>query len=381
VGEAKGGKSMRQKLKPDYDPESIQSDLVETVCFKYKPGVSVRAIAKEMELSPMKVRKILITGGVYSTDLSTEIGELYKDGKTVSEIAELLYTTTANVNSYLPYERIIYNMEERSTEADRQARYRERLRSGVKEEKPEMPKIERVRNRTIVIVIGRKLRSILPKEIYDDVSDPLAREKSYTLGTNISGEFVLHEPTDPDKMIWCAEVTTSGRGKNKKQGIVLMSANCGFAVISAFPPFTPADPNYLTGEELKAFRAELEKTCLASIRSGLLSFSLPENHVLDYTDTVARIELVKGKPSFPATRLEELIEQELEWKNGVDPLEYFNVRGNWTSRKYGNSTVYRPVEIALQQMLEMSEDEYRKWQVDFLAPIREKLNNGANSEQ
>jgi len=118
VGEAKGGKSMRQKLKPDYDPESIQSDLVETVCFKYKPGVSVRAIAKEMELSPMKVRKILITGGVYSTDLSTEIGELYKDGKSVNEIAELLYTTTANVNSYLPYERIIYNMEERSTEAD-----------------------------------------------------------------------------------------------------------------------------------------------------------------------------------------------------------------------------------------------------------------------
>ena len=294
---------MRQKLKPDYDPESIQSDLVETVCLKYKPGISVRAIAKEMELSPMKVRKILITGGMYSTDLSTEIGELYKDGKTVSEIAELLNTTTANINSYLPYERIIYNMEEKSVEADRQQRYRERMRSGVKEEKPELPKIERVRNRTIVIVIGKKLRSILPKEIYDDVSDPLARDKSYTWGTNIGGEFVLHEPADPDKMIWCAEVTTSGRGKNKKQGIVLMSANCGFAAISAIPPFKPADPDQPTEEELKAYRAELEKTWLTSIRASLLAFSLPPERVLDYTDSVARIELVKGKPSFPATIL------------------------------------------------------------------------------
>ena len=78
---------MRKKLKPDQDLEAIQSDLIETVCYNYKNGVSVRALAKQMELSPMKTRKILITGGVYSTDLSMEIGELYQDGKTVAEIA------------------------------------------------------------------------------------------------------------------------------------------------------------------------------------------------------------------------------------------------------------------------------------------------------
>ena len=96
---------MRKKLKPDLDLEEVQTDLIEPVCLNYKNGVSVRALAKSMELSPMKTRKILITGGMYSTDLSTEIGELYKDGKTVSEIAALLNTTPANVNSYLPYER------------------------------------------------------------------------------------------------------------------------------------------------------------------------------------------------------------------------------------------------------------------------------------
>ena len=56
---------MRQKLKPGFDPEAIQADLIETVCNSYTHGKSVRALAKELELSPMKVRKILITGGVY----------------------------------------------------------------------------------------------------------------------------------------------------------------------------------------------------------------------------------------------------------------------------------------------------------------------------
>lgn len=45
----------------------------------------------------------------------------------MGEIAEILNTTPANVNSYLPYERIIYRMEERSVEADRQARYTGRI--------------------------------------------------------------------------------------------------------------------------------------------------------------------------------------------------------------------------------------------------------------
>ena len=88
---------MRKRLKPEQDLKSVQSGLIETVCYNYKNGVSIRALAKQMELSPMKTRKILITGGAYSTELSTEIGELYRDGKTVAEIAEMLNTTPANV--------------------------------------------------------------------------------------------------------------------------------------------------------------------------------------------------------------------------------------------------------------------------------------------
>ena len=360
---------MRKKLKPEQDLEAVQSDLIETVCYNYKNGVSVRALAKQMELSPMKTRKILITGGCYSTDLSTEIEELYKEGKTVSEIAEMLNTTPANVNSYLPYERIIYNMSERSIEADRQARYRERIRSGVKDDKKKPGKrtVERKRDKTMVIVVGQKLRKMLPAGIYDSSSDPLARDKSYTWGGYENGEFVIHEAPDPDRMIWCAEMTSSGRGKGKKSGIVLMSANCGFAVICPIPKYSPSEPARPT--ETVEYRDRLEKLMLDTIRNGFLAFALPEERVLDYTDTVRRIELVKGRRSTPGVRLEQLIEQELKWDKGMDPVERFNVRGNWTDRKFGNGD-YRRVEKAVFNMLGMNEVEQHSWQERFLSSLR-----------
>lgn len=363
---------MRKKLKPEQDLDAVQSDLIETVCCNYKNGVSVRALAKQMELSPMKTRKILITGGCYSTDLSTEIWKLYRDGKTVGEIAELLNTTSANVNSYLPYERIIYNMKERSVEADRQARYRERLRLGRTEEKKEPVKrvIERVRNKTMIIVIGKKLRSALPAGIYNSSSDPLARDPSYAWGGYENGEFVIHEAPDPDRMIWCAELTSSGRGKGKKTGIVLMSANCGFAVICSLPSANLIDQNHLP--DLKEYRALLEKTMLEAVREGFLAFSLPGERVLDYTDTVSRMELVKGRRSTPGVRLEELIKNELPWKSGMDPVEKFNVRGNWTDRRFGNGD-YRPVHEAVMKMLDMNAEEKHLWLDRFLAPFREEL--------
>lgn len=378
----------KPKLKPDFDPEEAQYDLIETVCKEYKEDVSIRTLAGRFHISPMKARKILITGGAFRNAASDRIGELYRDGKTVEEIAALLGMTTANVNSYLPYERIIYGMEEKSVEADRQQRYRDRKAGRIPpvREKGELPKMERVRDKTMVIVVGQKLRKMLPPGVLDETSDPLARENSLTWGTNIGGRFILHEPKDPDKSIWCAEVTTNGRGKDKKTGVVLMSANSGFAVISPFPippvlmemgEIADYDQRRAAEREnrgrLDAYRRELESVFIDAIRTGLLAFSLPEDRVLDYTDTVYRIELVKGRRSAAGIRLEELIRNDLQWKPGMDPVERFNVRGNWTNRKFGNSCDYRDVDKAVQNMLGMDASEKETWIEAFLEPVREKL--------
>ena len=99
---------------------------------------------------------------------------------------------------------------------------------------------------------------------------------------------------------------------------------------------------------------------------------LPEDKILDYTEAVRKIELVKGKRSTPGIRLEELIKNELQWKPGMDPVESFNVRGNWTDRKFGNGD-YRRVDEAVFNMLGMSEEEQRTWLDRFLAPMREGI--------
>ena len=231
----------------------------------------------------------------------------------------------------------------------------------------------------MIIVVGQKLRKMLPAGLLDEASDLLARERSYTGGSDIRGEFVIHEPADPDKMIWCAEITSVGRGKKKRAGIVLMSANSGFAVIAPMPQVPVICPTEDFSQRLdqkailQEYREQLETAFMDAIRSGLLSFSLPENRVLDYTDTVARIELVKGRRSTTAIRLEELIKNELPWKPGMDPVRQFNVRGNWTNRKFGNSIFYRNVDDAVREMLGLTNEESERWMDDFLAPLKEEM--------
>ena len=184
----------------------------------------------------------------------------------------------------------------------------------------------------LIIVVGKKLSKLIPAGVLEDSSDSMARDKKYMWGSYESGEFVIHEPADPDKMIWCAEVTTSGRGKGKKIGVVLESANCGFAVISALTtapaihkPEELKDADWTrrrvaeheNDEKLKEYRLLLEEEWIGAIRNGLLAFSLPEDKLLDYTDTVARVEMVKGRTSTSGMRLEKLIDRELKWERGL----------------------------------------------------------------
>ena len=58
---------MRKKLKPDLNLEEIQQVLIEKVVELYNSGLSMRKIGIQLSLSQMKVRKILITAGAYTS--------------------------------------------------------------------------------------------------------------------------------------------------------------------------------------------------------------------------------------------------------------------------------------------------------------------------
>ena len=100
------------------------------------PGVSanhtsLKQFQKELKekgiiLSTAKIRKILITGGVYTTERSREVAELFEKYKSVKLVAAELGLSTALISMYLPYGKTVYDLEEKSGNARRVARWREK---------------------------------------------------------------------------------------------------------------------------------------------------------------------------------------------------------------------------------------------------------------
>lgn len=101
---------------------------VKSVIASYANNNSILETAKETGISTVKVRKILITEGLWESDTSLKIGDLLKQGMTTEEIAGTLYMSVKNVQAYMPYERGVYGGEEVSKEAIRADKYRNRMR-------------------------------------------------------------------------------------------------------------------------------------------------------------------------------------------------------------------------------------------------------------
>lgn len=57
----------------------------------------------------MKTRKILITAGVYHTEISDQINSLWEDNWSISDIMKETGLSRSSVHSYLPYTKVIYN--------------------------------------------------------------------------------------------------------------------------------------------------------------------------------------------------------------------------------------------------------------------------------
>ena len=77
-----------------------------------------------METYNLKLRKLLITADVFTSDICTEINDLYQSGKKIPEIMKLTGLSRASVHSYLPYTKGIYNAAEISLNAERCRTYK-----------------------------------------------------------------------------------------------------------------------------------------------------------------------------------------------------------------------------------------------------------------
>ena len=124
----------RPKKKPNYNPDQVMQEFMAAVADAFgsyddredKTFPGLNAVAAEFGITALKTRKLLITAGVYSTELSRQVTELYDGGMEISRIMKLTGLGRASVHSYLPYTKIPYKMAELSANAERIRLYRER---------------------------------------------------------------------------------------------------------------------------------------------------------------------------------------------------------------------------------------------------------------
>ena len=63
----------RKKLKPEYDAGKNLKEQMESAVVLYEEECSLQSIADSLNLNPIKVRKLLITAGVYESDVAEKV--------------------------------------------------------------------------------------------------------------------------------------------------------------------------------------------------------------------------------------------------------------------------------------------------------------------
>ena len=108
----------------EYD-DSVVGDVIDS----YRELGSISKVAAALGLSTVKVRKILITHGLWESKTSKAIGDMYALGVPPQFIAYDLGTSINNVLAYTPYDRGVYLKETRSADSVNSAKYRDRKKS------------------------------------------------------------------------------------------------------------------------------------------------------------------------------------------------------------------------------------------------------------
>ena len=125
----------RKKLKPEYDAGKNLKEQMESAVALYNSEMSLQVIGEELGLNPIKVRKLLITAGVYESDVAEKVQNTFEEYRETQKYKEAILSTAkdlqlskASVTSYLLYQKGVYfpstEKEKISVGAERQRRYR-----------------------------------------------------------------------------------------------------------------------------------------------------------------------------------------------------------------------------------------------------------------
>ena len=101
----------RKKSKPDYNPSAILQNQLDTAVALYSAvdHPSLQTIANELDLNPIKVRKLLITAGVYKSEIAEQVNRVLTKHRisglshteAIAATMKELNLSKASVTSYL----------------------------------------------------------------------------------------------------------------------------------------------------------------------------------------------------------------------------------------------------------------------------------------
>ena len=185
--------------------EFMKEELYQNIIKVYLQTGSVKETAQRLATYPIKVRRVLLTEGLWSSRTSEAIGALWDQGMTVSEIAEKLCLSEKNIQSYLPYTRGQYGGENRSDTAVRSGIYRERMRIAANSQPVKKIHVENMLQKEGEISMENKMREVddvicLHLELMDSevegMDDPIVKygktKKSISRDVLVPGDITLH---------------------------------------------------------------------------------------------------------------------------------------------------------------------------------------------
>lgn len=108
----------RKPSKPDYNPSAILQNQMDAAVSLYdkEEHLSLQTIADELDLNPIKVRKLLITAGVYKSEIAEQVNRVLTKHRisglshteAIAATMRELNLSKSSVTSYLPYEKGVY---------------------------------------------------------------------------------------------------------------------------------------------------------------------------------------------------------------------------------------------------------------------------------
>lgn len=82
-------------MKPEYDAGKNLKEQLDAAVALYDSEMSLQAVGEELGLNPIKVRKLLITAGVYESDVAEKVQDTFEEYRETQDYKTALLSTVA----------------------------------------------------------------------------------------------------------------------------------------------------------------------------------------------------------------------------------------------------------------------------------------------